>query len=221
MRTLAASALFFSAAIGNAFAGDNGARDWSGPYIGADVGYAWGETGNTWRSPGAGYNDWQPDGNISYGSAIGGGHAGYLTQFGQLVIGAEIDIGATALKGNDSQFAGEINSIDINYLGTIRGRLGYAFDSSLAYVTGGFAYSDYVKKDDTVGWSKNDNLTGWTIGGGYEYALTNNWSARIEYQYVDLGSVNSLLTDGNGLFYYHRAADISVQSVRAGISYGF
>jgi outer membrane immunogenic protein len=103
----------------------------------------------------------------------------------------------------------------------VRGRLGYAFASSLVYVTGGFAYSDYVKKDDTVGWSKNDNLTGWTIGGGYEYALTDNWSARIEYQYVDLGSVDSLLTDGNGLYYYHRASDVSVQSVRAGISYGF
>jgi outer membrane immunogenic protein len=146
MRTLAASALFFFTAIGNAFAGDSGVRDWSGPYIGADVGYAWGETGNTWRSPAAGYDDWQPDGNISYGSAIGGGHAGYLTQYGQLVIGAEIDISATALTGNDSQFAGEVNSLEINYLGTVRGRLGYAFATSLVYVTGGFAYSDYVKK---------------------------------------------------------------------------
>lgn len=221
MRVFAASALFFSAAIGNAFAGNSGARDWSGPYIGANIGYAWGETGNAWRSPGAGYTDWQPDGDISYANAIGGAHAGYLKQFGKLVIGAEIDIGATSLKGDDSQSAGLINAIEINYVGTIRARLGYAFDSSLLYATGGFAYGDYVKKDETYGWSQSDNLTGWTVGGGYEYALTNNWSARVEYQYVDLGSVNSLLTDGNGSYYFHRASDVSVQSVRSGLSYGF
>lgn len=221
VRILAASALFLSASIGNAFAGNGGPHDWTGPYIGADVGYAWGETGNQWRSPGAGYQDWQPDGTISYDSAMGGGYIGYLAQYGRLVFGAEIDISAMSLKGDDSQFAGEVNAIELNYVGTIRGRLGYAFDNSLLYATGGFAYSDYTKKDETLGWSQNDNLTGWTVGAGYEYALGENWSARIEYLYTDLGSVDSLLTDGEGSYYYHRASDVTVQSMRAGLTYGF
>jgi outer membrane immunogenic protein len=152
---------------------------------------------------------------------MGGGYIGYLTQYGRLVFGAEIDISAMFLKGDDSQFAGEVNAIELNYVGTIRGRLGYAFDNSLLYATGGFAYSDYTKKDETLGWSQNDNLTGWTVGAGYEYALGENWSARVEYLYTDLGSVDSLLTDGEGSYYYHRASDVTVQSMRAGLTYGF
>jgi outer membrane immunogenic protein len=212
---------FFFAAVGCALAGNSDAHDWSGPYMGANIGYAWGQTANTWRSPAAGYFDWEPDGPISYDSVIGGAQAGYLKQFGRLVVGAEIDIGATSLEGNDAQQAGLINAIEINYIGTIRGRLGYAFERSFIYATGGFAYADYTKKDESVGWSKDDNLTGWTVGAGYEYALANHWSARVEYQYIDFGAVNSLLTDGNGLYYFHQATDIEVHSVRAGLNYSF
>lgn len=217
MRTQLAVGLFLSLISMSAAT----ARDWSGPYIGAHIGYAWGEASNTWRSPGAGFIDWQPDGDIAYDSAFGGGYLGYLAQFGAFVIGVEADISRTSLKGDDSQFAGLVNAIELNYVGTLRARAGLAHGNSLFYATAGYAYSDYDKKDRTLGWSDSENLSGWTVGAGIEHAFWGKWSGRLEYQYIDLGSAESNLTDGLGAYYHHRATNIEVQSVRAGIAYGF
>ena len=197
------------------------AYNWTGFYVGADIGYAVGGANNDWRSPGAGYPDWEPDGDISFKSASGAVHIGYLKQFGNLALGIEADISRVHLNGDDSQFAGLINTIDIDYVGTVRGRVGIVQDSSLFYVTGGFAFSDYTKSDRSNGWSSSENLQGWTIGSGYETAFASGLRARIEYQYVNLGSINSFLTDGAEVYYYHRAQDLDIHNIRAGLSYGF
>ncbi|WP_411028748.1 outer membrane protein, partial [Salmonella sp. s59944] len=67
----------------------------------------------------------------------------------------------------------------------------------------------------TLGWSTSNDVVGWTVGGGLEYALMGGLRARVEYQYVDFGSVVSSLN------YDHRADDIDIHSVRGGLSYGF
>ena len=82
-----------------------------------------------------------------------------------------------------------------DWLATFRGRIGYAFDRWLPYITGGGAYGN-VKATVSVpiaglSASASNNQFGWTVGAGLEYAFLGNWTAKIEYLYVDLGSFNS------------------------------
>lgn len=217
MRRLIAG-LFFIAFVSTSHAADRSsgaAHDWSGFYVGAHLGKSWGETGNSWRNIPLGYPDWEPDGDISYSSISGGLHAGYLWQRNAFVYGIEGDFTWASLKGDDSQFAGLVNALEINYVGTFRGRLGFAQGNSLFYATSGIAFSSIDKKDITSNLAVSNDLVGWTIGGGYEHAFGRALRARIEYQYVDFGSVTS------GLSYDHRADDLRIHSVRAGLSYGF
>lgn len=191
------------------------AYNWTGLYAGAHIGKAWGDSGNSWRNASAGYPDWEPDGNISYSSVTGGLHAGYLWQRNALVYGIEGDVSWASLEGNDSQFAGLVNAIEIDFVGTIRARAGIARANSLIYATGGIAFSSMDKKDLSSGNSAKHDLVGWTVGGGYEHAIGSKLRARVEYQYIDFGSVVS------GLIYDHRANDVRIHAVRAGLSYGF
>jgi outer membrane immunogenic protein len=89
-------------------------------------------------------------------------------------------------------------SSKLTSLGTVRGRIGYAFDRALLYATGGFAYGHVENKfnfpidpNSTSGLSTSGTRTGWTVGGGLEYAITNNWTVRAEGLYVDLGKSTS------------------------------
>lgn len=217
MRSLT-TGLIFIAFVSAAHAAERSssvAHDWSGFYVGAHLGKSWGETGNSWRNIQAGYPNWAPDGDISYSSTSGGLHAGYLWQQNALVYGIEGDFSWMSLEGNDSQFATILNALEIDYVGTIRGRIGFAHGSSLIYATSGVAFSSIDKKDITYGRSASSDLVGWTVGGGYEHAFGHALRARIEYQYIDFGSVVS------GLDYDHRADDVRIHSVRAGLSYGF
>jgi len=130
-----------------------------------------------------------------------GGQIGYNYQFGNFVAGLEADIAYTDLS-KTTRFTGTTNAVSVfrqemDYLGTVRGRLGYAFDRFLVYATGGFAYGDVSNRAtffnaglpnqiDYAG-AKSDVKYGYTVGGGVEYAFTNNLSAKAEYLYYDLG----------------------------------
>jgi outer membrane immunogenic protein len=93
----------------------------------------------------------------------------------------------------------------------VRGRLGYAFDRFMPYVTGGGAFGDI--KTSISGVDTTTTRAGWTLGGGVEFAIAGPWTAKVEYLHVDLGSASTAdpLTDAN----FH--ADI----VRGGINYRF
>ena len=205
----------YSAAKGDRIA------SWTGPYIGAHLGYAWQRSSNTWRSPGAGFFTPQPDGDIDDNSFVGGGFAGYQKQIGNFVIGAEADFSFASLKGNDSQFAGLVNSLEIESFGTVRARLGWASGSSLFFVTGGYAFGQITKGDETLGASAKHDISGWTIGGGYERQFSRGWRARLEYQYLDFGKAESYLDFGGGIYYLHRVDDLSIHVLRTGLSYAF
>lgn len=218
MRTFLLAASIFVSSTGSLFAFDflrGSDHDWSGFHVGGHAGQSWGETGNSWRNALAGYPTWQPDGDISYDSASGGVHAGYLWQQGWFAYGVEGDFTWASLKGDDRQFAGRVNGLEMDHFGTVRARLGVVQGRALVFATGGIAFSEIDKKDLTVGRSNSNDLVGWVVGGGFEYALFSRVRARVEYQYIDFGSVVS------GLDYDHRADDVDIQSVRAGVSYGF
>lgn len=147
---------------------------WTGFYVGAHAGYAFGTT----RSTGAGgFND--PDG------FIGGGQIGYNYQIDRFVVGLEADISGTDIKSRGPGVGFGASKATVDYLGTVRLRAGYAIDRFLPYLTGGLAYGGSNVRIPGVG-SKDSTTVGWTLGGGVEYAFTNNWTARIEGLYVDL-----------------------------------
>jgi len=147
--------------------------DWTGFYIGAQVGYAWGN---------AHYNDGVFARNYDIDGVIGGLYAGYNAQIGNWVLGLETDFNATGVKGNDS--LAPIDETDARWAGSFRARAGYAWDRTLLYVTGGLAYAS-LKHMASTGETNSKTHLGWTIGAGLEYAATQNILLRGEYRYSD------------------------------------
>jgi outer membrane immunogenic protein len=152
--------------------------NWSGFYAGANVGYEWGKATSTPTDP----------------SGIAGGlQAGYNWQSGQFVFGGETDIQAS---GADDTFAAwKFSNL---WFGTLRGRVGAAFNNFLLYGTFGLAYGDLDGQLGGVSESKTE--IGWAGGVGVEYGFAPNWSAKAEYLYMDLGDRHFNITGmDNGL----------------------
>jgi outer membrane immunogenic protein len=153
---------------------------WTGLYFGVTGGYGFGNarldnattTGGTFKTNGA-----------NLGSALG-----YNMQSGSIVYGVETDISVNWVKGTNGAVVPCPSCEASNpWLGTFRGRVGYAPNMTLFYVTGGLAYGG-VRVKDTFGGDETHNKAGWTLGGGVEHALNKHWSAKLEYLYVDLGN---------------------------------
>jgi len=167
------------------------AYSWAGPYLGGNLGYGWGSVQNSATSP---------------NGVFGGVQAGYNWQNGPLVFGLEGDIQASAA---DDTFAPW--KFSNPWFGTVRGRLGYAFNNVLVYGTGGLAFG--ALRAETFGLSESHTNAGWTVGVGAEFGIYQNWTAKVEYLYVDLSSSNFSIT----------AAPNSYQFglIRAGVNYHF
>jgi outer membrane immunogenic protein len=177
---------------------------WTGFYAGINGGGAWG------RSDWSGFGS---DTDVSGG--LVGVTAGYNWQTGNLVFGLEGDIDWTSIKGSFTNAACPTGcETKNNWLGTVRGRLGYAFDRVMPYITGGLAVGDVKATQAGVG-SVSDTNAGWTIGAGVEAALAANWTAKLEYLYVDLGDVgcNVCIPASN--------VDFRTHVVRAGVNLRF
>lgn len=212
---------------------------WTGFYIGVNGGYG----GGDFRYPFAGGPIEEP--SLVSGSArlnssgfLGGGQAGFNYQYGSVVGGVEADIDASDIEGrlnaNVSFPGGGVGlnaGSDVKYFGTVRARLGYTVvDRALLYVTGGLAYGDvrssfnagYSYDSDTGGLSGSESKTqvGWTLGGGLEYALTNNITFKTEYLYADLGkhTVTAGTIDDVA---YSLDVETKLNIVRAGLNYKF
>jgi len=174
------------------------AFDWTGAYIGVQGGYAWGDSdidldaadGSGATGPGGDDNEIIVDareGNIETDGFIGGVHAGYNFQADMLVFGVEGDIEFSDMNGDadirqerDGPVIGE-GSKEIDWLGSLRLRGGFAMDRALIYATGGLAVGGVELKSDApnANESNSDTAWGWTIGGGLEYAMTDDLTARI------------------------------------------
>jgi outer membrane immunogenic protein len=178
------------------------AFDWTGVYVGANFGYLWG-TYDTDIDGSSFDND-----NITGGLFVG---YNYMAT-PNVLIGAEADINLG--PSDDFSIAGDSYDTSVWY-GTLRARVGYAFDSFLVYGTGGFAFANA----DIDGPGDDDSNThfGWTIGAGVEAALTQNVTARLEYQYIDTSDESY---SGGGLAGDFNT-DFDAQIVRVGLAYKF
>lgn len=154
------------------------AYNWSGFYLGANGGGGWSTS------------HWDSVGSTNGSGVVVGGTAGLNWQTGRAVFGLEGDIDWSNVKGSTTSAACPAGCTTQNdWLATVRGRAGYAFDRVMPYVTGGLAVGDI--KASTPGFAGvNQTNAGWTAGGGLEFALSNNWTAKAEYLHVDLGNMN-------------------------------
>jgi outer membrane immunogenic protein len=164
---------------------------WTGCYIGIEGGGAWGRSRHDSFSQISPLNNFTPWFNVSGGLA--GGEFGCNQQFGgNWVFGIESDISWTNKKGssNDTGPAGNptfTSETKEKWLSTWRARVGYTWDRTWLYVTGGFA-SAKVDANVTIPaagiFTDTHTLYGWTVGAGIEYAFWNNWSLKGEYLYA-------------------------------------
>jgi outer membrane immunogenic protein len=154
--------------------------NWSGLYVGVNAGYGWGRFSDS-------------VGGINVNGFVGGGQLGYNWQTGNLVFGLETDFQGSGQSATQAgTILGTAVSVTerIRYFGTVRGRLGFASDRWLAYVTGGFAYVNGGLDLTVAGVTMSDNTTkgGGVVGAGIEYAFAGPWTGALEYLYIDTGT---------------------------------
>lgn len=191
---LAGTALATSATARSAKS-PNPVIDWSGFYAGGHLGYGQGRTaagqGLTIDTTSKGF--------------LGGGQLGYNFQSGEWVLGVEADVSAANIDGSTNRLVGTdvySSQPSIRWTSLLTARFGHAFGHFLPYVKGGVAFTGlrYYLLDITNGVSaeKNFSRTGWTVGGGLEYAIDGPWSVRAEYDYLDFRQKDLPMTDSTG-----------------------
>jgi outer membrane immunogenic protein len=169
------------------------ANFWQGPYVGANLGHQW---------------SWVSKSTAKPSGIAGGVQAGYNWQTRQFVLGAEADF---QRSGADDRFAAW--QFSNPWFGTLRGRAGITMGPVLLYGTLGLAYGTLRAQSVPTGVTETKPALGWVGGAGAEIALMSNWSARVEYLYVDLGDRPYSVTGMN------HGIDSSL--LRMGVNYRF
>jgi outer membrane immunogenic protein len=235
----------FGMGVGTAFAADmygGGSKDrsvyaapgWSGWYAGVNGGGWYANTPDVnYFAVGAGLVATST--GLEGRGGFGGGQIGFNWQQGQLVYGLEADIQGAGIQSK-IQFSSpdDVNAgrgkDELVFFGTVRGRLGYAFGSTLLYATGGFAYGDVHRSVDIFAGSevgatfaRNRTDVGFAVGGGIEYKFTPAWSVKVEYQLIDLGSEELMGTApaAGGISTYTNGLDETYHTARVGVNYQF
>jgi outer membrane immunogenic protein len=168
---------------------------WTGFYVGGNGGYGWAADPHNIT-----YNSGDVSGGPDASGGFGGGQIGYNWQgvFSRdIVVGIEADIqGADISDTLHGTTSGGISGFvrqDLDWFGTVRGRVGWAWDRALIYGTGGFAYGEVDDRSvgsglgETITLRDDSDRTGYVVGGGVEYAIASNISMKIEYQFIDFG----------------------------------
>jgi len=184
--------------------------NWTGFYAGINAGYGFG-TSNWTNTAGV------TTGNFNTNGFVVGGTLGYNLQTGRFVWGIEGDFDYSTIKGSitTAVCAGTCSTAN-SWLATVRGRFGWSFDRWLPFITVGGAGGD-IKATSILG-SSTSTKFGWTIGGGIEAALWDNWTWKVEYLYVDLGtgSCSGACTGGATINVTHK-----INLARIGFNYRF
>ena len=203
---------------------------WGGFYLGGTLGAGFG----TAKQSDPDFNS----GNFSAVGMVGGATAGYNWQWGQTVVGLEADASYSGIEGEGSGPAGDTCwgvpatcKVELNWFGTARARLGYAFSRHLLFVSGGAAFGSLKGSEGDIivptidgsrdgAGSGTKTRFGWTVGAGLETKINDHWSTKFEYLYVDLGKSN-VFSDTS--IYGILPQDVSFKThiFRTGINYSF
>ncbi|WP_414471931.1 outer membrane protein [Microvirga sp. M2] len=190
---------------------------WSGFYAGVNLGYG--------RSTGASqvYDEaFNVTGGGRKSGFLGGIQGGYNYQLGMFVVGAEADLQYAAIGDKSATYRGiNYRGEDDGYFGTVRARAGLAIDRALVFGTLGFAYGDIGGNkglDAALGYRRDSSASGgWTMGGGVEYAVTDNFTAKVEGLYVNLDTSDNYALANRVVI--RRDTEFGV--FRAGLNYKF
>jgi len=159
--------------------------NWGGIYVGINGGWGWGSAKWTATVPGVG----NISGTANDNGGIVGGTLGLNYQMNALVLGVEGDWDYSGINtGTSSSICNITGTCQTgnNWLATLRGRVGWAADRVLFYGTGGGAFANV--QTTLNGTETTHTQAGWTAGAGVEWAFADNWTAKVEYLYIDLGS---------------------------------
>ncbi len=184
---------------------------WSGAYVGAQLGYAWSDVdARDTNSVNTDRYSYDVDG------FIGGGYLGFNWQTQGVVLGLEADVEYTDLadSGRGNNLGGR-HKTDVNWMGSVRGRLAFVADRALFYVTGGWAFADVDTRNFSLPVSYGDIRHGWTLGAGTEYAFSDNLIGRLEYRYSDFGG------DSRRVGADRDSSDLDMHALRAGLAFKF
>ena len=172
--------------------------------------------------------------SINGGKFISGGYGGYNWQLpNNIVFGIDADIALTnnTRKSNETAPFGESRidgynyKIEQNWSATVRGRIGYSYNRILPYIAGGVAVTDikysqryfgdvrHIDFDDRD--SKTRTITGWSIGAGVEYAMTDHFIIRTEYRHIDYGDRDFVVD------YRDRHMELKANDFRFGVAHKF
>jgi outer membrane immunogenic protein len=212
--------------------------NWTGFYIGLNAGGSWGHQDNSLVTVPGGLTVFSNSDKLD--GFIGGGQIGYNWQVNQFVFGLEADFQGSSQKGDGTfvlaptgvvaVFPGlTANYTDkLEWFGTVRGRIGYAWDRVLAYATGGWAFGHgtlsgtgtTTPAGTVLAFSASHDYSGWTIGGGLEWAFMDHWSAKAEYLYIDFGSGPTVIANTAGTLAI-ASGRMTDNIARLGINYKF
>jgi outer membrane immunogenic protein len=217
--------------------------NWTGLYAGLQAGVVGGGSSGAIGSPdiglGAlGVDAFQDGTDVGF---TGGVHVGYDYQINNLILGGVVDFNyidsdrsVGIAVGGDELYSADV---DLNYFGTVRGKVGVAYDRVALYATGGLAYGDTDADvngvDDVVAalgatgasTSTDTDDIGYTVGAGVDFLATQNLSFGLEYLYTDLGEAKTTTTytgvPGVGDFSVDTKTDVDFHTVMAKASYRF
>jgi outer membrane immunogenic protein len=216
--------------------------NWTGFYVGGNIGYSWGTSRDTSTLVNAaGTVLFTTTDRSNLNGVVGGGQAGYNWQTQNWVLGLEADIQGTGEKGSRAftfttpPIAGIAIipgvtipfalSQKIDWFGTVRGRAGVLVSPKvLLYVTGGLAYGE-VDSNEAIGalagLTQSSTNVGWTVGAGIEGVVAGNWTAKLEYLYVDLGRVSGSFAVPGFTITSNYSSHVTDNVLRVGLNYKF
>ena len=196
------------------------AQTWTGIYVGGHAGYG----RNRFRSVDLVLGE---ETSETIDGFVGGGQVGANYQIGSIVLGVEGEYSYARLKQttDDPLGAGGSATFRNDYFATAGGRLGYAMNMNrtLVYAKGGAAWTqDKFDLVDATGTATGRwNRTGWFVGGGVEWMLMGNWTAKIEYDYLRFGAIDEAPATTGGIAANPASVKLETHIVKAGINYLF
>jgi len=219
--------------------------NWTGFYIGGQVGGGWASSTTTNVDASASFPAGFVQNPVDPSGALGGVYGGYNYQWGQLVLGIDGDYSWAKLTGSGADPAVfnpprtsdvALHNEKINWVATVTGRLGYAWNNWMLFVKGGGAWARFEGNTSlirTVGATtttigvanSSETRDGWIVGTGLEWGITPNWTAKIEYDYIGFSTANFTSTNTNLLNgttqVLARSATSHLNIAKIGVAYKF
>jgi outer membrane immunogenic protein len=204
------------------------AFSWTGCYLGAHIGGGWGRKmfsdtadGDLVSIASPSFQSVQADTS----GLLGGGQLGCNYQFAPAwVIGIEGDVSAADISGDITSpfFPNTVFNAKTEWLASATARFGYAWDRWLLYGKGGAAWAGDKYSAQYLGtWAASETRSGWTVGGGLEWAFADNWSAKLEYQFYDFGNRDVTFVNPGESFIEVENVKQQIQTVKLGLNYRF